>query len=312
MKNNTRHWVVLGGGGFVGTNLCRRLTRAGVQVVAFGRSSGFPDALRGCRWVSGDFFNTDDLAAVLENAEYVVHAISTVTPAKSNELPIKDVEENLIGSLRLIHLCIAKGVKRLIVLSSGGTVYGPDVAVPTQEDATNHPLCSYGVVKLAVEKYLAIYRHQGLLDSVVLRVANPYGPYQQPKGQGVIAATVQKILLSQPAEIWGDGTVTRDYIYIDDVVDAIMAAARLDDDSAPRLYNIGSGIGRTINEVIDSLCKIHGPIEVLRQPGRTLDVPVSVLSIHRAQQFLGWTPRTDWQEGLSATYGWFSEHWLNR
>jgi len=308
MNAKDHHWVVLGAGGFIGTNLCRRLVQDGANVVAFGRCASLPEALEGCSWVSGDFLNQAALAAALEGAEVVVHAVGTVTPAKSNEFPIMDIEENLIGTLRLINLCIEKGVKRLIVLSSGGTVYGSEVSVPTPENAANEPLCSYGIVKIAVEKYLAIYRRQGLLDSVVLRVANPFGPYQLPKGQGLMAAAMQKILMGQPFEIWGDGTVTRDYIYIDDVVDAILAAAKLTDPNAPRLYNIGSGVGRSINEVIACIADIHGHIEITRQPGRAVDVPVSVLDIQRARHFLDWSPRPRWEESLRTTYLWFQQN----
>ncbi len=302
-----QNWVVIGAGGFIGTNLCRRLAQSNANVVAFGRTLLFPEALTGCQWMAGNFFNTIDLANALEGAEFVVHALSTVTPAKSNEFPMTDVEENLIGTLRLINLCMTKGVKRLIILSSGGTVYGPDVPVPTLEDAANDPICSYGIVKLAIEKYLAMYQRQAKLDSVVLRVANPFGPYQLPKGQGVIAATIYKVLMNQCPEIWGDGCVIRDYIYVDDLIDAILAAAQLNDPHAPRLYNIGSGIGKSLNEVVDSIAEIHGAIHITRLPGRAVDVPISILDIQRAERFLNWHPRTDWKKGLDLTYAWFEQ-----
>ncbi len=305
MNLTGQNWVVLGAGGFIGTNLCSRLAQSNANVVAFGRSSKFSSVLAGCQWMAGNFFNPTDMAKALEGAEIVVHALSTVTPANSNEFPITDIEENLVGTLRLMELCSQKGVKRLIILSSGGTVYGPNVPVPTPEDAANEPLCSYGIVKLAIEKYLAIYRQQAKLDSVVLRVANPYGPYQLPKGQGVIAAIIQKVLMNQSPEIWGDGSVTRDYVFIDDVVDAIIAAAQLNGAKMPRLYNIGSGVGRSLNEVVASIAEIHGQIDIIRRPGRTVDVPVSLLDIQRARDYLNWAPRTEWKEGLRSTYaGW--------
>lgn len=300
-----QRWVILGAGGFIGTNLCNRLAQRGANVLAFGRRLSFPEALTGCQWMTGDFFNLSDLANALEGAEIVVHAISSCTPAKSNESPITDVKENLIGTLQLIDLCIAKNVKRLIMLSSGGTVYGTNVPIPTQENATTDPICSYGIVKLAVEKYLAIYRQQARLDSVVLRVANPFGPYQLSKGQGVIAATFQKVLMNQSPEIWGDGAVIRDYIYVDDVVDAIVAAAKLNNALAPHIYNIGSGVGRSLNEVFDSIAEIHGQIDIIKRPGRAVDVPTSILDISQAQHFLQWQPRAQWHESLLSTYIWF-------
>jgi UDP-glucose 4-epimerase len=300
-------WVIIGAGGFIGSNLCRRLVQEGADVIAFGRNINFPEALNGCKWVKGSYLDQTALATALDGADVVVHTLSTVTPAKSNQSPMADIEENLLGTLKLMDLCRAKDVNRLIFLSSGGTVYGSKVPIPTPEDAANDPICSYGVVKLAIEKYLAIQRDQGTLDSVVLRIANPFGPYQLAHGQGVIAAIIERILNNQPAEIWGDGSVTRDYIFIEDVVDAIIAAAQLNDPQAPRLFNIGSGVGRSLQEVIDSIAKIHGHMDINRLPGRAVDVPVSILDIQRAERFLGWYPHTEWMDGLRATYGWLQQ-----
>lgn len=303
-KQNVRRWLVIGAGGFIGSNLCRKLIREGENVTAFGRKSSISEDIEDCRWVVDDFLNQTSLASALDKVEFVVHALSTVKPVKSNEAPIVDVKENLIGTLKLIDLCKAKGVKKLIFLSSGGTVYGPGVPVPTPEDCAHEPICSYGVVKIAIEKYLAIQRYQGLLDSVVLRVSNPFGPYQLAHGQGVIAAIIERLLAGKPAEIWGDGSVIRDYIFIEDVLDAIIAASQLDDHHAPRIFNIGSGTGRSLNMVIDSIAEIHGKADIERLPGRIVDVPVSILDIQRANRVLNWHPRTEWMNGLTTTYEW--------
>jgi UDP-glucose 4-epimerase len=302
-----QRWLVLGASGFIGTNLCRRLVQGGAEVVAFGRQTNMPVQLEGCRWVAGNFFDQDSLAVAMDEAEIVVHSISTVIPATSNESPINDVKENLLGTLKLLDLCKRKAVKRLLVLSSGGTIYGPNVTIPTPENAPNEPICSYGIVKLAIEKYLQLYRRQGELDSVVLRLANPFGPYQRMGGQGLIAAVIHKILQNQPVEIWGDGSVIRDYIYIADVVDAILSAAELNNFNNPFIYNIGSGVGRSVNTVIESLMEIHGAITVDRLPNRHIDVPVSILDICRAESFLDWRPQTDWMDALQLTYSWFKQ-----
>ncbi len=300
-------WVVIGAGGFIGTNLCRRLVMEGHDVVAFGRKANFPEVLEGCRWIEGNFLNQADLEVAIENAEFVVHSLSTVTPATSNESPILDVEENLIGTLRLIELCSKKNVQKLIVLSSGGTVYGNNVPVPTPEDARNEPICSYGIVKLTIEKYLALHRLQSNLDSVVLRVANPFGAYQLVRGQGVVAAMIDSVLKNKPVEIWGDGSVIRDYIYIEDLIDAILAAAKITNSNIPRIYNIGSSVGRSLNEVIASITKIHGSFEVTRLSGRIVDTPVSILDISRAKKFLNWHPKIEWASALDLTYSWFEQ-----
>ena len=300
-------WLVLGASGFIGVNLCRKLIKSGADVVAFGRKPKVPIELEGCEWVFGDFYDQDTLALALVGVNFVVNAVSTTTPANSNLAPILDIENNLIGSLKLVELCKSKGIQRLIFLSSGGTVYGPDVNTPTPEETPTNPACSYGIVKLAIEKYLGLYRQQGDLDSVILRISNPFGPFQLTKGQGVIAAFINQILKNQPIILWGDGSVIRDYLYIDDLINAIICAAELDNFNAPYIFNIGSGEGKSINKIIKSLTDIHGNINVIKQPSRLCDVPVSVLDIRRANAFLGWSPNTDWISGLESTYNWFKQ-----
>ncbi|WP_029008281.1 NAD-dependent epimerase/dehydratase family protein [Azospirillum halopraeferens] len=294
--------VVLGGGGFIGTNLCRYLLGRVAELRAFGYGPSFPDAVRGVVWHEGGFDDAGRLAAAVDGCDTVFHLISSATPAS----PVGDTVADLTATLRLLELCRAGAVGRIVFVSSGGTVYGVPATVPTPEDAPTDPITAYGIAKLAIEKHLALYRHLHGLDYRILRVANPFGPFQTAgKGQGVIAAFLRRALAGQPVEIWGTGDVVRDYVYVDDVVEALVLAATHAGDE--RLFNIGSGVGRSLAAIVDDLGAVLGrPPEIVHREGRAVDVPRSVLDITRARHDLGWEPRTDWHDGLRRTRDWIA------
>jgi len=172
------------------------------------------------------------------------------------------------------------------------------------------PITAYGISKLAIEKYLALYGHLHRLDYRVLRVTNPFGPFQIPiKNQGLIAALVSRAIRNEAIEIWGDGSVIRDFIFVDDVVDALIAAAN--DRSDVRLFNIGSGQGRSVSEVISSieLC-LDTKLAIDWKPARPVDLPVSITAVDRAKDILGWMPTTSFQAGLEKTIEWWQRRIL--
>jgi UDP-glucose 4-epimerase len=310
MKNlSGRRCILLGGGGFIGTNLCRVLLGIGAEVVVVSPQVVSEEALAGATWIRATLDETDKYASAVRQGDYVFHMVSTTVPATSNANPIADISNNVLPTLKLLEILRQKQVARLVFLSSGGTVYGKDVPIPTPEDAANEPMCSYGIHKLAIEKYLALYKLLHGLDSVVLRVANPFGPYQAGAAQGVVAAIIRKALLGQAIAIWGDGNVVRDYIYVTDLTEAILKAASLDNAEAPRLYNIGSGEGRSIRDILHTVQTIHGkPLDVVFEESRATDVPVSILDIKRAKQHLGWMPIMKWEEAVAETYTWTARY----
>jgi UDP-glucose 4-epimerase len=296
--------VVLGGGGFMGTNLCRRLLASGHRVRAYGRSCHFPDDLHGVEWVKGDFADANSLAGAIESCDIVFHLVHAATPQAANlSIPL-DVQQNVIPSITLLELCRRLGVARVIFSSSGGTLYGCPQQIPTPESAPTDPICAYGISKLAIEKYLALYEHLHALDFRVLRIANAFGPFQIAwKGQGFIAATVSRALSGQPIEIWGDGSVMRDFVYIDDVVDAFEAA--MGNSGSDRIFNIGTGEGRSLREVIAAIeALLDVKLNIKWAPSRSLDTPRSVVAIDRAKSALAWTPKTPFDAGLAATIEW--------
>lgn len=300
---------VLGGTGFIGSHLVDRLRAAGHEVTVVARSRAGVGAqyvvpLPGVRFVRSDLADLKRLRSALAGCEVVYHLISTTVPGGSNRQPVFDVRTNLVGALRLIDLCRELRTKRLVFISSGGSVYGPAEHVPIPEDAPTQPISSHGIVKLAIEQYLGIYQRAGELDSVILRVANAFGERQDPeRGQGVVAAFAARLLRREPLEIWGDGQVIRDYVYVGDVVDALLIAATAQ--PPDRVFNVGTGSGRSVLDVAERIGAVLGlPAELIFRSGRPADVPVNVLDIARARDQLGWQPETSFEEGLKRTSAW--------
>ncbi len=297
--------VVLGGGGFLGVNLCRRLAASGARVRAFGRRCLFRQDLAGVEWRQGDFCDTADLASAIATCDTVFHLVHTYMPQSADANMAEDVRQNVISSLALLEISRKLKVRRIVFVSSGGIVYGPTAPVPTPETAATDPISAYGISKLTIEKYLQLYEHHHGLSFRVLRVANPFGPFQMPgKNQGVIAALISCALQNEEFEIWGDGSAIRDYVYVDDVIDALLLAAA--DESEQRIFNIGSGQGRDLREVVVEIeAKLGVKLAVRRTERRSIDVPVSVLAIDRARDILGWRPRTPFDVGIEQTVAWW-------
>ena len=245
-----------------------------------------------------------DVSSAIDGIDVVLHLISTTLPKSSNDDMVYDVESNLVPTLQLLNAMVAKGVRKIVFISSGGTIYGTPTYIPIDENHPTEPLVSYGVTKLAVEKYLLLYQHLHSIKANILRVANPFGERQRIEtAQGAVGVFLSKAIQNQPLEIWGDGSVTRDYLYIGDVAEAFARAVNYD--GAKSVFNISSGVGTSLNELIDMLEQVLGR-EVVRhyQPGRPFDVPVSVLDNSLARQELGWEPRVELEEGIVKTADW--------
>jgi UDP-glucose 4-epimerase len=265
------------------------------------RFTGVPE---GAEFVEGELGNHGLIREAVEGVEVVYHFVSTTLPKTSNDDPIYDVRSNLVDTLQLLEACVEAGVRKVVFSSSGGTVYGPPEAVPVTEDHPTNPISSYGIVKLAIEKYLGLFHHLHGLDYAALRISNPYGPLQDPAGQqGAISVFLDRIRTGRPITLWGDGGVVRDYLYVSDLTDALELAAETD--TRRKVFNIGHGKGASLNELIELMSGVVGARpEVEYLPARSLDVPVSVLDISRAEAELGWSPRTGMEEGISRTWEW--------
>jgi UDP-glucose 4-epimerase len=298
--------LVLGGGGFIGSHLVTALLAQGARVRVLDRpyrqrSQALP-AHPALEWQEGDFGNTQDIHQALEDVDTVFHLVSTTQPKSSNDDPAFDVSSNLLATLNLLELLREKKATQLIFISSGGTVYGRPLHTPIPETHPTEPTCSYGIVKLAIEKYLALYRLLHGLDYRVLRLANPYGPGQEAnRAQGAVGTFLSRVVHDEPIEVWGDGSVVRDYLYISDTVSALLRAAAYQGEE--RIFNIGSGGGHSIREIISAIEEVTGKTAQVRYTAaRKFDVPVSVLDIKRAQNELAWQPEVHLNEGLRLTH----------
>lgn len=299
-----RTYAIIGGGGFLGVHLAQALKQHGAEVRAYGRSLYFPEALKSVDWMSGTLEETQKLSAFLDGADCVFHLAGTSTPASSEANRQQDVANAVIGSLNLLDLCIKLGIDKVVFASSGGTVYGDAASPPFSERTTPNPISTYGINKLSAEFYFRLYNRTCGMRNVILRIANPFGPYQHVlKRQGVIPIFIRQALEGKPIRIWGDGTVTRDYLFGSDVAEAMVAAAQ--HDGPESVFNIGSGVGRSLNDILASLQDVLGvEPDIQYQPSRSLDIPSSVLDCTLAAQVLGWRARTPWSDALRETWQW--------
>lgn len=201
--------------------------------------------------------------------------------------------------MRLLEAARNHNIKKIVYLSSGGTVYGNPKYTPIGEEHPTNPISSYGITKLAIEKYLFAFNEVYGFNSVVLRVSNPFGPWQSNCGvQGVIGTFLRLALEGKEIEVWGDGTVVRDFIYVDDVIDAITSA--LNYQGKEVVFNIGAGVGTNINEIIFLLENaLKKRIVVNYLPGRNIDVRENVLDVSKAHLHFGWRPKTMLSHGIA-------------
>ncbi|MGI9319112.1 MAG: NAD-dependent epimerase/dehydratase family protein [bacterium] len=303
--NNTKReklHLVLGGAGFIGTALVRKLLDANRRVRVFARHGALiPNELRdreNLEWFTGDFQNQVDLSKALAGVESVTHLITTAVPESANNDKVYDVTSNIIGTIKLLDLMVALGVKKIVFVSSGGTVYGPSIESPITESHPTNPIVAYGVSKLAIEKYLLLYKQLHGLEPIILRVANAFGEGQPlNRSQGAVGVFFQKALNNDQVEIWGDGSITRDYIYVGDIADALIAALAYEGNE--NIFNIGMGLGTTLIQLVSQIEDItQRQLRVQFHDARPFDVPTNVLDISRARTALRWEPQTTMLEGL--------------
>jgi UDP-glucose 4-epimerase len=303
--------LVLGGGGFLGSHVVEQLLKAGHDVRVFEKEYVGKDnvehLLSDIEWVEGDFTNPAHLKPIVKGVDYIVHSIGTTQPKTSNENPVYDIASNLIPTLYLLEAAKAEGVRKVVFFSSGGTVYGVPKSIPITEEHPTEPICSYGIQKLAIEKYFNLYHRLYQIDYGILRFSNPYGERQRPHAsQGAITVFLHKALKNEPIEIWGDGSVTRDYFYVSDLADAVVSLLRVK--SEHKIFNIGSGKGLSLLELVKNIEEVIGrKANVHFTSARTFDVAVNVLDISRAKEELLWSPQIGLQEGLERTMAYLSK-----
>ena len=302
--------LILGGNGFLGSHLIDSLLGLGHELISLDVSAErFRSNIPVVNYIEADFGNRGILEEVFKKGvDIVFHLASTTLPASSNSDPIFDIQTNLIESVALLDLCVKYPVKKFIFISSGGTVYGDtNTLTSISEDCGQNPLCSYGIVKSAVEKYLYLYRHLYGLNYVALRLSNPYGPRQSPHRKlGAVSTFLYQALTNQTIEIWGDGNVIRDFLFVSDFSRACISSINSDFNG---VINIGSGEGITLNELLREIeVVVNKPLLVCYSDARSVDVPRLVLDRSLAFKSLNWRPEISIKEGLVLTESWLQSY----
>lgn len=300
--------VVFGADGFIGRHLVKGLAaQAETEVVAFDRFGGGTDNhaftdFKNVHVQAGDFFAEADLKQALHGADYAFHLVSTTNPITANANPLLDIDTNIRGSVRLFELAAEAKVKRVLFLSSGGSVYGDVESPAISEDTLPAPRSPYAIGKLTIEHYLRFFRETRGLDSIVYRVANPYGPGQNFRGkQGVIAIFMYHAMEHEPVTIYGDGSMVRDYVYIDDLVRMLVGS--YDKPHQHHMYNLGSGHGRSVNEIVAAIEACSGTsLEQKHIEAPATFVHTSVLDMTRFESEFKIRPQTDLETGLKNTW----------
>lgn len=300
--------LVLGGAGFIGSHLAEALLQAGHRVRIFDRPhlDRLPAFLQRGEFevFTGDFLNPRALSPAVAGSEIVFHLVSTTLPKTSNDNPVYDIESNVLGTLRLLDLCREHAVRKVVFASSGGTIYGVPRSIPIDENHPTDPICSYGIHKLAIEKYLQLSHRLYGLGYCVVRPPNLYGPRQRlDVAQGAVAVFLDRALRGKPIQVWGDGSVVRDYLYVGDAAEALLKAAAFEGEQ--KVFNIGSGVGTSLIELIKEIEALLGhAVPVEYAAARALDVPANVLDASLARRHLGWRASTPLGEGLRRTCEW--------
>jgi UDP-glucose 4-epimerase len=297
-------FLVLGGCGFIGSHMVDHLVASGheVRVVARRPEASRPP-VQGVDYLFGDCREAALLSRALGGIDGVIHMFSATTPGTGNLDPLSDVEQNLTSALTLLDLMTGAGVQRLVYLSSGGTVYGHSEVIPIPEDHPLRPIGSYGIVKVAVESYIHLYARNKGLQPVVIRPSNTYGERQGRNGaEGVISALMQRALTGARFEVWGDGSVVRDYLHVSDLVRLCLTAVEND---VTGTFNAGSGIGTSLRSLVDLVGKVSGrDFAVHYGEGRSVDSTVNILDIAAAHRAFGWVPEVSLADGLRQTWDW--------
>jgi UDP-glucose 4-epimerase len=300
--------LVIGGSGFIGSHVVDRLLAHGHSVRVFDRQpERFRPPLPQVEYRYGEFADRMRLVEALSGTDTVFHLLSTTVPGTADLDPATDVHDNLVGTINLLDSMQRLGLSRILFLSSGGTVYGIPEDVPIPETHALRPINSYGIVKAAIEHYLEMYRRTRGFSPIIVRASNPFGPRQAHSGvQGVISTFLRRILAGEPIEIWGDGAVVRDYLEVGDLSELCVRAGTSDREG---VYNGGSGIGLSVNDVVEAVRNVtRADVKVIYKPARPVDVPRSVLDCSRAKNELGWECETGFDSGLSNTWNWLKTH----
>jgi len=300
--------LILGGSGFIGSNLLDRLDGSvhKIKVLLRKHTNKNIKFYSNVEYIYSDYSTLEEVSNLFDGVDLVINLITTTYPTSSNNDMIYDINSNLINAVKLLDLMKRHKVKKLIFISSGGSIYGNTTKPFLAEEDPLNPISSYSIVKVAIENYLKLYKHLHGIDYLILRASNPYGKQQSKIGiQGIIPTVFDRILNDTQLEIWGDGSIIRDYIYIDDLIDAMLVSI---EKNICGTYNIGSGVGSSILEVVDTIEQItKKKCQIKFHPGRKFDVQRVVLDTNKFQAISSWTSKTSLKDGCEKYFDFLNE-----
>lgn len=294
--------IVIGGAGFIGRHVCSLLVDEDREVVVVGRKEALQESLpEGCHYLSGNYGEIETLRAILTPGCEVIDLAYATVPKTSFEDPLYDLTCNLPSSVNLLQEASRIGVSRILIISSGGTVYGPVKSLPINESHPTCPISPYGITKLAIDRYAMMYHLNVGLPVIIVRPGNAFGADQRiGTGQGFIAAAINAILAGREIEIYGEKGTIRDYIHVSDVGKGIKAALKMG--KTGKIYNIGTGIGVSNIEIVNLLREIAKKdgccVRTRILPARGFDVSANVLDSSLLKNDCGWSPKMGLQEGI--------------
>jgi len=301
--------VVTGGAGFIGSWVCDYYLNIGHEVLIIDNlTTGVRNNIsEGAKFVEADIRDFQTVNSVIAEfgADIINHHAAQIDVRKSVDDPAFDAEVNIIGSINLLESAIRNGVQKFMFASTGGAIYGEPRDIPADENTAAVPISAYGTSKYAVEKYLSYYKELHGMDYVALRYANVYGPRQNPHGEaGVIAIFCNRIISGETCKVFGDGEQTRDYVFVEDVARANVLGL----DAPCGSYNIGTGIEKSVNDLLSELgAASGGSFDVQYGDARAGEVQSISLDAKLAGKVLKWTPDVKLKEGIQRTWDWFNK-----
>jgi UDP-glucose 4-epimerase len=294
--------VVIGGGGFIGGRVVEVLLKSGREVVVLGRKpNADSSAPKAADYRTGDYGDRKILRSLLRPECTVINLAYSTVPKTSYEDPLHDLLSNLPANVALLEECLSANIAKLVMVSSGGTVYGPAGKMPISEQVPAAPVSPYGISKLSSDLYTLMFHRNAGLPAVVVRPANAYGEIQSSgKGQGFIAEAVDAVIKGREIQIYGERGTIRDYIHVNDVASGIIAA--LDHGKIGSIYNIGTGIGTSNLDVISILNELARPLGInvtcRKLAPRVFDVEANVLDSRSLNDISGWRPLVQISDGI--------------
>lgn len=299
--------ILLGAAGFIGTNLVIALAKEGNHnITVVDRDKAYFKTVENMhipnlRIIQSDLTMDTEYATLIKGHDILYHLVSTTVPTTSNQAIAEELKSNVVLSANLFEACVKQGVQKVVFLSSGGTVYGKEVECPLNEKTATNPITSYGIQKVTIEKLLYLYNYMYGLDYRIIRLTNPYGPYQRPNGvQGAVTTFTYKALTGDEINVYGDGSVVRDFIYIDDAIRGIQKI--VNGTSQYRTFNLGCGYGTSIKQVLETIQYTLGiKMNVKYTEARKVDVPVNYLDIKRYETAYGALNPISLSDGIKKT-----------